>query len=174
MPRRRGWAIVGAMLASLELRAAAFASILALAACAGVQRDFQRAYTPGQPKEGAKLHAYQAASFAQAFSDAHAMSWDARLAAVERDALSMLAAVAKSDYRLELELVPHTARGDAAEYEYYDVNAVLVPRSGGGARFVLPTARRDDDHEEHACRDRHAGHAAKMLARERCRKGARS
>ncbi|HEY8077140.1 MAG TPA: hypothetical protein VIF62_23600 [Labilithrix sp.] len=118
------------------LRATAFAFVLALGACAGTQRDFQRAFVPGQPKEGSKLLAYQAASFAQGFSDAHAMSWDARLAALDRDGAPMLAAVAKSDYRFEIDLVQRVSS--------YEVNGVLVPRSGAGERFVLPGAMGTD------------------------------
>jgi hypothetical protein len=117
--------------------ALALLALPALPACASFQADFQRRFTPGVT-EGSHVHAWQAASFAYAFLDGHEHEWDARLAAAERDLPPLFAALGKSSYRAEFEVVPHEARGPDLTYEYYGVNLVLVPRSGKGERFAIP------------------------------------
>lgn len=111
----------------------------AFAGCAGMQKDLQSSFTPGQIKEDSHIHAYSAAAFAHAFLSGHMVEWDARLTAVEDDLPPFFDAIDKAGYRFDVKIEPHQTKGDLS-YEYHDVNLVLLPKSGKGERFELPGA----------------------------------
>ncbi|MDF2693771.1 MAG: hypothetical protein K0S65_2154 [Labilithrix sp.] len=114
---------------------------LSATGCAGVHQDFQREFTPGQLQSGSRVHAFQAASFAYAFTQGHMTGYEARLERLEDDVPAFFEALDRAGWRAELSVVGHTNRGDKMEYEYYDVDLVLVPKDPKAKeRFVLPGA----------------------------------
>jgi hypothetical protein len=108
--------------------------------CASTQQDFQRAFTPGQLKEGSHIHAFNAASLAYTLTDGHMVGLDARLGAVLDDVPPFFDALDKAGYRFDVDIVAHTNDAGGFKYDYYDVNLVLSPKSGKGETFVLPGA----------------------------------
>jgi hypothetical protein len=127
------------------IRTAPFAALVALVlasepGCASTQQDFQRAFTPGQLKDGSHVHAFAAAALAYGLTDTHMVQWDARLATVEDDVPPFYEAVSKAGYRFDVDIVPHMNDAGGFKYAYQDVHLVLSQASGKGERFVLPGA----------------------------------
>jgi hypothetical protein len=115
------------------------ASLAALSAtsCVSAKQRFVREFTPGQLKEGARIHAFVEAGTAFGVLQGHMVSWEARLEGVEDDLPGFFAAIEKSGYRAEFEVVNHPATAGGAAYEYQGTPLTLIPR-GRGERFVLP------------------------------------
>lgn len=117
--------------------------VLAAAAggCAGAKQTLQSEFSPGQLQKGSHIHAFQTASFAYAFMQSHTASFDARIERVEDDVPAFIEAIERAGWRADVNVVAHTNKGNGVEYEYYDVDLVLVPKDGKSReRFVLPGA----------------------------------
>lgn len=110
--------------------------LVGMTGCASIvpsRGDLYQALAPGQLKEGARVHAYQAASFAYAFMDGHEVQWEARLSAAEDDLPPLFEAVGPSGYRLDVDVRERKPEHDGPTY--YAVDLVLTKK---GERLVLP------------------------------------
>lgn len=113
-----------------------------LAGCASAHEALQREFTPGQLEKGSHIHAFQAASFAYSFTQAHMLQYEARLEQVEDDAPAFFDGLERAGWRADVAVVPHMNRGRDLEYEYYDVDLALAPAAAKGKeRYVLPGAQ---------------------------------
>lgn len=125
-------ALAGVVLAALAVGASG---------CSSAQQTIQRELTPGQLETGSHIHAFQAASFAYAFTQSHMASWEARLERTEDDVPAFYEAIDRAGWTASVAVVPHTNKGADLEYEYYDVDLVLTPKDPkSNERFVLPGA----------------------------------
>lgn len=116
--------------------------LLGVAGCASAHETLQREFTPGQLEKGSHIHAFQAASIAYGFTQAHVIQYEARLERVEDDAPAFFEALERSGWTAHVDVVPHVNRGRDVEYEYYDVDLALAPANGKPKdRFVLPGAQ---------------------------------
>jgi hypothetical protein len=114
----------------------------AFGGCASAQETIQREFTPGQLKPGSHIHAFQTSSFAYAFTQGHMMDYEARLERVEDDAPAFFEALDRAGWAAAVDVVPHMNRSRDLEYEYYDVDLVLVPKDPKSRdHFLLPGAQ---------------------------------
>ncbi len=110
--------------------------------CAGARQTLAGEFTPGQLQKGSHIHAFQTASFAYGVMQSHMTSFEARAAKVEVDVPPFVAALDRAGWRADVNVVPHTNKSRDLEFEYYDVDLVLVPKDGKSQeRFVLPGAQ---------------------------------
>jgi hypothetical protein len=109
--------------------------------CANAQQTLQREFTPGQLETGSHIHAFQAASFVYGFTQSHMMGYQRRLEQTEDDVPAFYEAIDRAGWTASVSITPHLNKGNAIEYEYYDVDLVLTPKDPKSKeRFVIPGA----------------------------------